>query len=206
MSLTSAYTSYGKRFFDLGLVILTAPIWLPAIALVGVVVRFGLGTPIFFVDARAGIHGRPFRLFKFRTMVQTFDKAGHLLADAERLTRIGTFLRSTSLDEIPEVINVLCGHMSLVGPRPLPVRYLPRYTAEQAHRHDVRPGLTGLAQVSGRNLLDWNQKFAFDLRYVKDVSLSTDLRILMRSIVVVVRRTGDTPLDGVTAEEFNKPW
>ena len=164
-----------KRAFDVLAVILAAPLWIPVAVLVALSVLVFLGTPVFFRDVRAGLNGRPFALVKFRSMR---EGAG---TDAERLTKFGRFLRASSLDELPELWNVLKGDMSLVGPRPLPIRYLPRYTAEQARRHEVRPGVTGLAQVNGRNALDWGEKFRYDVAYVDSHSFVGDLKILART-------------------------
>ena len=162
-----------KRIADVLLVLVAAPAWVPLAAVVALAVRFALGRPVFFLDLRAGRGGRPFQLVKFRTM-----RVGPG-TDAERLTPFGRFLRASSLDELPELWNVLKGDMSLVGPRPLPVRYLPRYTAEQGRRHEVRPGITGWAQVNGRNALEWDEKFRLDVEYVDKHSLGLDLRILL---------------------------
>ncbi len=148
-----------KRLLDITLVLLTAVFWIPLLLVVGLAVFAALGCPVFFIQERPGLRGCPFRLIKFRTM------RGGEETDAERMTRLGRVLRSTSLDELPELWNVLKGEMSLVGPRPLLMRYLPRYTAEQARRHEVRPGITGWAQVNGRNALTWEQKFAYDVWY-----------------------------------------
>ena len=164
-----------KRAFDIVVVLLLAPVWVTVAAVVACAVRLTLGAPVFFRDVRAGRGGKPFTLVKFRTMR---EGAGD---DAARLTRFGRFLRASSLDEIPELWNVLKGDMSLVGPRPLPIRYLPRYTAEQARRHEVRPGVTGLAQVNGRNALDWDEKFRYDVAYVDSHSFVGDLKILVRT-------------------------
>ena len=169
-----------KRAFDLVLTLVFAPLWLTACALVALFVLCALGRPVLFRQERAGLKGRPFTLVKFRTM-RPGDGP-----DAERLTRFGRFLRATSLDELPELFNVLRGEMSLVGPRPLPVRYLPRYTAEQARRHDVPPGITGWAQVNGRNALDWETRFRYDLDYVARRSLAFDVKILVRTVVQVI--------------------
>ena len=169
-----------KRGFDIVLTSVTAPLWLPLAAIVCVCVWAMLGRPVFFFDMRAGMFGRPFRLVKFRTM-RTGEGS-----DEERLTRFGRFLRSTSLDELPELWNVLKGDMSLVGPRPLPVRYLPRYTPQQNRRHEVRPGLTGLAQVNGRNALDWDEKFRYDVDYVDGMSIWLDLKIILLTVAQVL--------------------
>ena len=165
-----------KRVLDVVCVIVTVPLWLPLVLLTAALVAVTLGFPVFFVQERAGLGGRAFRLVKFRSM-----KAGDA-PDAERLTRVGRFLRASSLDELPELWNVLRGDMSLVGPRPLPVRYLPRYTPEQNRRHEVRPGITGWAQVNGRNALDWETKFRHDVEYVDRRSLLLDVRILFMTV------------------------
>ena len=185
-----------KRAFDILVVVLAAPLWVSLLALVGVVVRVGLGRPVFFVQERPGLGGRPFRLIKFRTMR---DGDG---GDAERLTRVGRFLRAASLDELPELLNVLKGEMSLVGPRPLLMRYLPRYTPEQARRHEARPGSTGWAQVNGRNAITWQQKFAYDVWYVDNRSFWLDVKILWLTVWRVVSRTGINAEDDVTMSEF----
>ncbi len=164
---------------DIGCVVLSSPIWAPVVVAVAAVSLAVQGRPVFFFDMRAGLGGRPFRLVKFRTM-RVGDGP-----DAERLTGFGRFLRATSLDELPELWNVLKGEMSLVGPRPLPVRYLPRYTPLQARRHDVPPGITGWAQVHGRNSLDWDEKFRYDVDYVESQSLWLDARILLMTVVQV---------------------
>lgn len=185
-----------KRTLDLALTIVSLPLWLPLALAVALAVRLTLGRPVLFVQERTGKGGRPFRLVKFRTM-----RAGEG-TDAERLTPFGRLLRTTSLDELPELWNVLKGEMSLVGPRPLPVRYLPRYTPEQARRHEVLPGITGLAQVNGRNALSWEEKFRHDLAYVDGHSLRMDLRILFLTVARVVARTGVSQEGEATAAEF----
>ncbi|MCL1920121.1 MAG: sugar transferase [Kiritimatiellaeota bacterium] len=185
-----------KRAFDILVVVLAAPLWVSLLALVGVVVRVGLGRPVFFVQERPGLGGRPFRLIKFRTMR---DGDG---GDAERLTRVGRFLRAASLDELPELLNVLKGEMSLVGPRPLLMRYLPRYTPEQARRHEARPGITGWAQVNGRNAITWQQKFAYDVWYVDNRSFGLDVKILWLTVWHVVSRTGISADGEATMSEF----
>ena len=179
-----------KRLLDLLLVIGSAPVWIPLLVVVAIVVRVRLGTPVFFVQERPGLGGRPFRLIKFRTMTDARDATGALLSDAERLTRFGRMLRSTSLDELPELWNVLRGDMSLVGPRPLLMHYLPLDSPRQLRRHEARPGITGLAQVSGRNLVAWPERLEMDVQYVERCSLALDLRILWQTLVAVIRRDG----------------
>lgn len=169
---------------------------------VALAILLRMGRPILFSQVRPGLHGELFRLYKFRTMLDTRGPGGELLPDDERLTRLGQFLRSTSLDELPALFNVLKGDMSLVGPRPLLPEYLERYSPEQARRHDVRPGITGLAQVRGRNALAWEDKFALDVRYVDTWSLWLDLRILMTTIAKVLLREGIAQPGRVTADDF----
>ena len=172
------------------------------IAVIALLVRIRLGKPVLFRQLRPGLHGQPFTLLKFRTMLEALDTNGSPLPDAERLTAFGHFLRRWSLDELPELYNVLRGDMSLVGPRPLLMEYLPLYTAEQARRHDVRPGLTGWAQVNGRNAIGWDQKFAFDLWYVDHASLSLDLRILWLTVRNVFTRHGISAEGEATMPRF----
>ncbi len=186
-----------KRVLDLLLVLLTAPLWLVLLGATALAVWLGLGRPICFRQERAGQQGRPFLLIKFRTM-RLGDGT-----DAERLTPFGRVLRRTSLDELPELWHVLRGEMSLVGPRPLPTRYLPRYTAEQARRHAVRPGLTGWAQVHGRNALSWEEKFRLDVWYVDHQSLALDLRILWLTVWQVVSGHGVAAAGEATMTEFS---
>ena len=185
-----------KRVIDVGLVLLAAPLWAPLAAVVALAVRVVLGPPVLFRDVRAGRGGVPFTLVKFRSM-----RVGPG-TDAERLTRFGRFLRASSLDELPELWNVLKGEMSLVGPRPLPVRYVPRYTTEQARRLEVRPGLTGLAQVSGRNALDWEEKFRLDVAYVDSRSLAGDAAILVRTLWQCLWPRGVSHAGEATMGEF----
>ncbi|MBV9281521.1 MAG: sugar transferase [Chloroflexi bacterium] len=196
------YRTHGKRFLDLALSFPMLIALCPLLAVVGLLVRVRLGSPVLFRQARAGLHGKPFQLIKFRTMADTRDASGRLLPDAERLSQFGRWLRSTSIDELPSLLNVLRGDMSLVGPRPLFVEYLPRYTAAQGRRHDVRPGVTGLAQVSGRNALSWEQKFELDVQYVERVGFLLDVRIIARTLLAIVRRQGICQEGHATAEEF----
>jgi lipopolysaccharide/colanic/teichoic acid biosynthesis glycosyltransferase len=172
------------------------------IALIALLVWLKLGPPILFRQQRPGLHGRAFTLNKFRTMTDARDDQGNLLPDARRLTRCGRFLRSTSLDELPELFNVLKGDMSLVGPRPLLTRYLDRYTPEQMRRHEVKPGITGWAQVNGRNAITWEQKFALDLWYVDNWSFWLDLKIIILTIWKVLTCEGISQPGRATMEEF----
>ncbi|WP_433082541.1 sugar transferase [Dactylosporangium sp. CA-052675] len=185
-----------RRPLDLIAACAAALVLAPVIAATAIFVRATLGGPVLFRQERAGRHGEPFTLVKFRSMREGPG------SDAERLTAAGRFLRASSLDELPALWNVLRGDMSLVGPRPLPMAYLERYSAEQRRRHDVRPGITGLAQVRGRNALSWEQKFAYDLEYVRNRSLALDLRILAETVRTVLRRDGITAQGAATAHEF----
>lgn len=185
-----------KRLLDLVLVLVSAPVTLPVVALTALAVGIALGRPLLYLDERAGLKGSPFRLCKFRTML---TGAGD---DAARMTRLGSFLRKTSLDELPELWNILKGEMSLVGPRPLPVRYLPRYSPEQNRRHEVLPGLTGWAQVHGRNALSWEEKFRYDVEYVDSRSLGLDLKILFMTAAQLVRPQDINHPGEATMSEF----
>jgi sugar transferase EpsL len=191
-----------KRLFDFVVAAVATIIFSPIVAVVAVLVWINLGTPVLFRQLRPGLHGHPFTLLKFRTMIDAVDSSGSPLSDGERLTAFGRFLRRSSLDELPELYNVLRGDMSLVGPRPLLMEYLPLYTAEQARRHDVRPGLTGWAQINGRNAIGWDEKFAFDLWYVENSSLSLDLKILWLTIRNVFTRHGISAEGEATMPRF----
>jgi lipopolysaccharide/colanic/teichoic acid biosynthesis glycosyltransferase len=192
-----------KRFLDILLIMIAAPILLSVLTLFALSVRLKLGSPVFFRQTRPGLHGLPFQLIKFRTMTDAQDAAGNLLSDAERLTRFGRFLRATSLDELPELWNVLRGDMSLVGPRPLLMEYIPLYTSEQARRHEVRPGITGWAQVNGRNALSWEEKFRLDVWYVEHQSFWLDVKILLLTIRKVLLREGISAHNCATMSKFN---
>ena len=192
----------GKRLFDLAAVLLAAPLWLPAMGVVALLVRLRLGAPVLFRQVRPGLVGRPFTLLKFRTMTSARAPDGSLLPDAERLTPFGRRLRSWSLDELPELLNVLRGDMSLVGPRPLLVQYLERYSPRHRRRHEVRPGITGLAQVSGRNALTWSAKFDLDVEYVDRCSPQLDAWLLLRTLAKVARREGISAAGSATMPEF----
>ena len=169
---------------------MASPIWVPVLLLVALWVRFRLGSPVFFTQERPGLRAKSFELIKFRTMTDQRDEAGNLLSDTERLTPFGQWLRSTSLDELPELWNVLRGEMSLVGPRPLLKQYVPLYSKHQFRRHDVLPGVTGWAQVNGRNAISWEEKFDLDVYYVDHHSLVLDIKILWMTIMAVFRRHG----------------
>lgn len=194
-----------KRAFDLmltipGLIVLSLPL-----AVLGLIIRLRLGSPVVFRQVRPGLKGRPFTLYKFRTMTDERDASGWLLPDEQRLTGLGRFLRSFSLDDLPNAFNVLRGEMSVVGPRPLLMEYLERYSPEQARRHDVLPGITGWAQVNGRNALTWEDKFRLDVWYVDHWSLALDVRILGLTAWKVLRREGISQPGFATAEEFRGP-
>ena len=191
-----------KRFVDLALSATGLLILAPVLAMVALVVRWRLGAPVLFRQTRPGLHGRPFTMYKFRTMRDAVDARGRALPDAERMTGLGRFLRASSVDELPGLFNVLLGDMSLVGPRPLLEEYLPLYTPEQARRHEVRPGVTGWAQVNGRNALSWEEKFALDVWYVDHRSFALDLRILLLTVKKVVVREGISQAGQVTMERF----
>lgn len=191
-----------KRCFDLVVVVLTSPLWLPVVGVVALLVRLKLGSPVLFRQDRPGRNAKIFQLVKFRTMRDAVDDQGRLLPDAERLTPFGRKLRALSLDELPELFNVLKGDMSLVGPRPLLVAYLPRYSPRQARRHEVPPGLTGLAQIKGRNALSWEDKFEWDVNYVETRSLWLDICILVTTAWIVIRREGISAQGEATMSEF----
>jgi lipopolysaccharide/colanic/teichoic acid biosynthesis glycosyltransferase len=191
-----------KRAFDIVLTVLAAPLWGLALAVVALLVRWRLGSPVFFRQVRPGLHGKPFRMVKFRSMTDACDATGQLLPDEQRLPAFGRLLRSTSLDELPELWNVLKGDMSLVGPRPLLMDYLPLYSPEQARRHEVRPGVTGWAQVNGRNAISWPDKFALDVWYVDNRSLWLDVRIIGMTLAKVLRRDGISAAGSSTMERF----
>ncbi len=191
-----------KRLFDLIILFIALPIIVPVMMVLTAFVFLTMDSPIFFQQTRAGFRGRPFKLVKFRTMNDRRDTQGALLPDAERLTRVGIFLRSTSLDELPELWNILRGEMSLVGPRPLLLSYLPRYSEKQMRRHDAKPGLTGWVQVNGRNSLNWNEKFELDIWYVDNQNLILDIRILLSTISQVMARRDISANNDATMPEF----
>ena len=196
------YERRGKRTFDVLAAGTALIVLLPVQGIVAVLVRRNLGSPVLFRQVRPGLDGQPFEILKFRTMTDGVDVKGDPLPDEVRLTRFGQVLRSTSLDELPELWNVVKGDMSLVGPRPLLMKYLPLYTSEQARRHDVRPGVTGWAQVNGRNNADWHEKLAMDTWYVDNVSFLLDMKILVRTVAAVFARDGISADGHATAPEF----
>lgn len=191
-----------KRAFDFTLAMLLLIVLSPLFLLLGILVGVRLGWPVLFFQVRPGLSGKPFRMVKFRTMTEARNEQGALLADAERLLPFGRFLRSTSLDELPELWNVLKGEMSFVGPRPLLMEYLPLYSAEQARRHNVRPGITGWAQVNGRNALGWEERFVLDVWYVDNRSFLLDLRVLLLTLKKVIVREGISAAGEATMGKF----
>lgn len=197
------YEKYIKRFLDVFLSSFAIIVLSPLLAVVALAVKIKLGSPVLFSQARPGMFGEIFVLKKFRTMTDEPDPlTGELLPDEQRLTSFGCFLRSTSLDELPELFNILKGDMSIVGPRPLLVRYLPRYNEKQMHRHDVRPGLTGFAQVNGRNAISWEEKFDMDVYYTEHISFLFDLKIILQTVKTVLCRDGISSDTYATMEEF----
>jgi hypothetical protein len=198
----SFYEKYIKRAFDILLSGCALIVLCPVMAITALFVLLKLGRPVIFSQERPGKHGRIFRLYKFRTMRDIYDESGALLPDAERLTPFGRALRSTSLDELPELWNIFTGSMSIVGPRPLLVRYLPRYSERQNRRHDVMPGLTGYAQANGRNALTWEEKFEMDVWYTEHISFRLDAKIVLQTVRAVVCRSGISSATSATMEEF----
>lgn len=196
------YEKYIKRPQDFCCAFLALIVLSPVLLVTAMLVRVKLGSPVIFKQDRPGVNGKIFKLYKFRTMTDKRDEKGNLLPDEKRLTGFGRTLRSTSLDEIPELVNILKGDMSVCGPRPLLVSYLSRYSPEQRRRHEVRPGLTGYAQVYGRNLLTWEEKFEKDVYYVDNISLWLDIKIIFKTIAVVLRREGISSETSSTMEEF----
>ena len=196
------YEKYIKRPQDLVCSTAAAVALSPIMAGTALAVRIKLGSPVFFTQDRPGMNEEIFKLYKFRTMTDEKDENGELLPDEDRLTQFGEFLRATSIDELPELINLIKGDMSIVGPRPLLVRYLPRYNEHQARRHEVRPGFTGLAQVSGRNAVSWDDKFNYDVEYVDNISFIGDWKIVFKTVAVVLKREGISSDTSATMEEF----
>ncbi len=196
------YKPFLKRILDFVLALLGLILLSPVLLMVSLLVAVKLGRPVLFTQQRPGIRGKPFQIIKFRTMTNDRDASGNLLPNEQRHTRFGRFLRSTSLDELPELINVLKGEMSLVGPRPLLMQYLPLYNDFQRRRHDVRPGITGWAQVNGRNAISWEEKFEYDVWYVNNLSFLLDLKIIFLTIKSVFRREGINQNERTTMEPF----
>lgn len=191
-----------KRFFDIFVALLGLTILSPLLIIVCLLIIKNLGFPIVFTQSRPGKDGKIFKIIKFRTMLNTKDNDGNLLPDDKRITTFGTMLRKSSLDELPELLNVLKGDMSIVGPRPLLVEYLPLYSKFQAKRHNIRPGITGWAQINGRNSISWNEKFAYDVWYVENQSILLDLKIIFKTVLKVLDRSGINDDIGVGQEKF----
>lgn len=184
------YKKFFKRFLDIFISLFFLIILSPILLIIAILVRINLGSPIIFKQERPGKNEKVFTLYKFRTMTDKKDENGKLLPDSERRTKFGDFLRSTSMDELPELVNILVGSMSIIGPRPLLVEYLPYYTEEEHHRHDVRPGLTGWAQANGRNLVNWDDRFKMDLEYVNNLTFLMDIKIIFKTVKIVLKREG----------------
>ncbi|MDY6037700.1 MAG: sugar transferase [Eubacterium sp.] len=196
------YCNFIKRALDLLIGIIGILILSPVLLIVAILVRIKLGSPIIFKQERPGLNGKVFNLYKFRTMTDAKDENGNMLDDEHRLTSFGKKLRASSLDELPELYNIINGDMSIVGPRPLLVKYLPLYNERQRRRHDVRPGLTGLAQVSGRNAITWTEKFEKDVEYVDNISFKLDIAIFVKTIYCVLKREGINSESAATMEDF----
>lgn len=192
-----------KRLLDVIISGIVLILLSPVLVLLAILIRINLGSPVIFTQERPGKNEKIFKLYKFRSMSNATDEKGELLPDELRLTRFGKLLRSTSLDELPELLNILRGDMSLIGPRPLLVRYLPWYTEEESHRHDVRPGLTGLAQVNGRNALGWEDRFAYDLEYVNHLTFLMDVKIIGMTVSKVLKRSGTLSGADQTVADFD---
>lgn len=196
------YERYIKRLLDLILSCIALICLSPILLIVAILVRVKLGSPVIFKQKRPGKDEKIFTLYKFRTMTDKKDEKGNLLPDSQRLTKFGKFLRSTSLDELPELINIIKGDMSIVGPRPLLVQYLERYNQEQRRRHEVRPGLTGLAQVNGRNAISWEEKFNKDVEYIDNITFIGDVKIVFKTVINVIKKDGISSETSATMEEF----
>ena len=202
MSFCKPHKYYIKRLFDLAVVVPSVIILSPLFVLIGFLAHLKIGSPVFFRQVRPGLYGKPFTIYKFRTMINKVDKEANILPDKDRLTSLGVFLRKTSIDELPELFNVIRGDMSIVGPRPLLMQYLNRYTIKQARRHEVRPGITGWAQVNGRNVISWDNKFKLDVWYIDNRSLWLDMKIIFMTIVKTLKRDGISQHGQATMEEF----
>lgn len=196
------YKRYIKRLMDIALSLLAIIILSPVLLIVALLVRVKLGSPVIFKQRRPGLNENIFTLYKFRTMTDEKDENGELLPNDIRLTKLGRMLRATSLDELPELFNILKGDMSLIGPRPLLAEYLPLYNEIQKHRHDVRPGLSGLAQVNGRNAISWEEKFDFDIEYVENLTFLLDLKIILKTLLKVLKREGINRTENITMDKF----
>jgi sugar transferase EpsL len=199
------YRRIGKRLLDLAIAVSAIVLLSPVILLTALVIRIWLGKGVLYRDQRGGLHGKVFTVWKFRTMLNAVDSEGRPLPDEQRLTKLGNWLRKSSLDELPQLWNILRGDISLIGPRPLLARYLPRYSAEQARRHEVRPGMTGWAQINGRNTIGWEEKFALDVWYVDHYGFWLDVRIILRTIWIILRRANISASGHATMPEFAAP-
>ena len=202
MHKKGVYEKYIKRTQDMLCALLALIVLSPILLITAFLVRVKLGSPVIFKQERPGLNGKIFTLYKFRTMTDERDSEGNLLPDEERLTKFGKLLRSTSLDELPELLNILFGDIAVIGPRPLLVEYLPRYNAEQRRRHEVRPGLSGLAQVNGRNAISWEDKFKYDVQYVDHVTFIGDWKIILKTVLNVIKRDGINSETAATMEVF----
>lgn len=197
------YEKYFKRPLDFICGMAAIIVFSPLYIIIAILVRIKLGTPVLFTQERPGKDEKVFKLYKFRTMTDATDEEGNLLSDEERLTSLGKFLRATSLDEIPEAFNIVKGDMSVIGPRPLLVKYLPLYNEEQKHRHDVKPGLSGLAQINGRNAVTWQEKFAYDITYIQKITFVGDIKIIFKTVgKAFIKKEGISSKNSVTMEEF----
>lgn len=196
------YAKCIKRVLDFFLSLMALVLLMPLMLVIGLLVRIKLGKPIIFKQKRPGKNEKIFTLYKFRTMTDKKDENGELLPDEQRLTKFGKWLRSTSLDELPELINILKGDMAIVGPRPLLIEYLPLYNEKQKHRHDVRPGLTGLAQINGRNTIEWEEKFEEDIKYIKNITFIQDTKIIFKTFTKVLKRDGINQEGNATMTKF----
>jgi undecaprenyl phosphate N,N'-diacetylbacillosamine 1-phosphate transferase len=196
------YKKYFKRPMDFILSLIALIVLLPVMLIIAILVKFKLGSPVLFKQKRPGLNEKIFTLYKFRTMTDERDKDGELLPNHIRLTRLGKILRATSLDELPELFNILKGDMSIIGPRPLLIEYLPAYNDKQKQRHDVRPGLSGLAQVNGRNAISWEEKFNYDVEYVENITFLLDLKLIIQTFLKVFKREGVNKSEIVTMEKF----
>jgi len=197
------YRKYGKRIMDIVLSLIAIIILSPVFIIIAILVRVKLGSPVIFKQDRPGLNEKIFTMYKFRTMTNEKDGKGNLLPNEQRHTKFGKFIRATSLDELPELINILKGDMSIIGPRPLLIEYLPLYSSEQKHRHDVRPGLSGLAQVNGRNAIKWEDKFDFDLQYIRKIDFVEDWKLILLTIKKVFVRENVNSSESITMERFN---
>ena len=202
MHKKGVYEKYIKRPQDMLCALLALIVLSPILLITAFLVRVKLGSPVIFKQERPGLNGKIFTLYKFRTMTDERDSEGNILPDEERLTKFGKLLRSTSLDELPELLNILFGDIAVIGPRPLLVEYLPRYNAEQRRRHEVRPGLSGLAQVNGRNAISWEDKFKYDVQYVDHVTFIGDWKIILKTVLNVIKRDGINSETAATMEVF----